>query len=85
MDPGEERLEAQMLTSSLTQVYSIADWDLPLAPWPIPEPIYNKKGANLFVPLSKSHQNPIIFHKKEGSQPPILVEPFGNKGRIQFH
>lgn len=85
MDPDEEKLNAQAPASSLVQAYSIADCDPPLTPWPIPEPIYSQKGTNPFVPPSKTHQNPIKFHRKEGPQPPIPIETFVNKGCTQFH
>lgn len=82
MDPDEEKLEAQMLTSSLAQAYSIANWDPPLTPWPILEPIYNQKGANVFVPPSKPHQTSSYFIGRKGHNPQFLLNAFSIRGAL---
>lgn len=45
MDLDEERPKASTSASSVAPDHSIADWDPPLTPWPIPEPIYNKTSC----------------------------------------
>lgn len=82
MGPNEENLKAHMLTSSLAQVYSIAKWNPPPIPWPIPEPIYNQKGATLFMPPTKPHHNPIIFYRKEGPHLQFMLNPLSIRGAL---